>query len=287
MFFSSQSAGLIAAKVSPSKLNLPTDPSYANMTTGTVVSGGISLGAGLYRRTSSVMIVEVPVSGATRLRFLSQEDASARIGVVSMVARAVQSAACTANTLGTLSQARSNTRVPFVAANTLVMTPCVLTHGSGDVISGLPMLSSTPVDSSNTVSHVQAGNVQNGSTLHTSTYPCCHAGNFVGFAISQGGLKAALSDVATLSANISAMAMQGTPIYVWQISGGASSAWSGPYYGDSYYQSDHSTRYLSVSAITKLAPIRTFSHLTASPGTVWVVVEGDASGDLVNIQKGI
>lgn len=285
MIFSNQQAGILGTKVVANPLALPEDPSFAVVAGATVLTGGISLGGGKFRRNGAVMIVEVPVSGPSRLRFSSAEDANARVSVVSLTNAAVSSGAISCRAQAYDSARATLTWTPFVAGTTVTHSPVSFNNGVGEVISGNPLVAhsapGTARSAANNASGVAYGRIYATELMFSSAPP----GIYVGIAYDQSRLFSVPSDVQSKLLNVSAMAAFGAPLSMTGLFGGSQASYSGSYYGASIYRGTNIT-YCTAPAMEIHPASSRFSSLTPTPGTIWVVVGGDTETDLVTIQKG-
>lgn len=286
MIFSNQHAGIIGMKVTANPLALPEDPSFAVVSGGTVVSGGISLGGGKFRRNGPVMVVEVPVSGPSRLRFASAEDASAKIAVVSLGNSSVSSGAITCSAYAYDSSGTSLNWTPFVAGKTMTHSPVTLQNGVGEVVSGSPLVAHQAPGTARAAANNVASTIYSRINATELLFGSPPPGQYLGIALDQGRLFSIPSDVQSKLLNVSAMAAHGTSLSMYGIFGNNQAIYAGSYYGDAISRAYSSAR-CNAPAIEKYPASSRFSTLTPTPGTVWIVIAGDASTDLITIQKGI
>lgn len=290
MMFSAQTAGVLATKVVANSTLVPVDPAFVPESSGVVLHGGVALTNGSYRRTSSVMLIEIPNGANLRIRVTSSEDATVKASLLSRVVEPISSGTVTAyarNTNGT-GYAGVNF-VPFSAPSSLVQVPISFKMGVGDATAGLAFVS--PV-----VSTIRRSASQAPTTIAAwytdadeSVWNVPPVGRFLGALMSQGLLHNVLSDVQFKVANLSAMADRGTYVYA-RCRVPASTevlAFNGMYVGDAVAKSGNYYSLVNIGGIVRYRVDPAFISMEPAPGSVLLVVSGTASTDMITIQKGI
>lgn len=289
MIFSNVSAGIVGMSVRANPLELPKDPSFADLAGGVVVVGGTALGGGKFRRTSPVMVVEIPTSTATRLKVASSEDATAKITLLSGSSAAVGS-----GTLSPIARALGGNAwitvnwVPFTANTRVVHSPIPLSQGIGQVVSGIPLPAFTASDSVMSLFKAHFASVANTRLDMTNrAFSVTPVGWYLGIALATGQLDSVVSDVVSKLLNLSAMASYGTPGYAYGENGNGRVTYSQTYKGAAWSRYIGGDVGVSIPAIEVYAENLQFSSYSQAANSMWLVVRGDAASDLISIQKGI
>lgn len=290
MMFSAQEAGILATRIRANGTLVPVDPAFVPDSSGVVLHGGASLGNGSYRRTSPVMLIEVPNSGNTRLRVTSNEDASAFGSLLSVSSAPVVSDALTAYSRSTSGSGYAGvTFTPFSARKTIVQSPLLFKMGAADVTSADGFVSPTVTATRRNATHAPSTVASWAVNADESVWNIPPVGRYVGATMAQGLMGRVLSDVEFKLANVSAMADQGTYLSMraYMPESTLVVGFTGTYVGNQIYTPGNYSMLVAAGGILRYSIDPAFRNIEPSPGSTLLVISGKASTDLIVLQKGV